>query len=74
MILDLAKLQVNNDKFTPTKNENTNFEIGENKVCVSAEFYTLLLIMKGKRVRFENYDYLMINGDNYPIILREKAT
>ena len=46
MILDLAKLQVNNDKFTPTKNESTNYEIGENKVCVSAEFFTLLLIMK----------------------------
>ena len=73
MILDLSKLQVDASKFTPTKNENTNYEKGENKVCVSAEMYTLLLIMKGKKVRFEGYDYLLINGDNYPIILREKV-
>ena len=73
MILDLMKLEVNNDKFTPTKNENTNYEKGENTTCVSAEMYTLLLIMKGKKVRFNGYDYLMINGDNYPIILREKV-
>ena len=71
MILDLAKLQVDSTKFKPTKNESTNFQIGENKVCISAEFYTLLLIMKGKKVRFENYDYLVINGDTYPIVLRE---
>ena len=70
---DLAKLQVDNSKFKPTKNESTNYEMGENKVCVSAEMYTLLLIMKGKKVRFNGYDYLMINGDRFPIILREKA-
>ena len=73
MILELSKLAVNNDKFTPTKNPDTNYEMGENKVCVSAEMYTLLLIMKGKKVRFDGYDYLMINGDSYPIILREKV-
>ncbi len=73
MILNLANLQADSTKFKPTKNESTNYEIGENKVCVSAEFYTLLLIMKGKKVRFEGYDYLMINGDSYPIVLREKV-
>ena len=47
--------------------------MGENKVCVSGELYTLLLIMKGKKVRLDGYDYFLINGDNYPIILREKV-
>ena len=73
MILDLEKLQVNNSKFTPTKNENTNYEIGENKVCVSAEMYTLLLVMRGNKVRFNNYDYLLILNGTFPVILREKA-
>ena len=64
-------LEADGTKFKPTKNESTNYEIGETKVCVSAELYTLLLIMKGKKVRFQGYDYLMINGDSFPIILRE---
>ena len=71
MILDISKIDVNNDFFTPTANPDTNYEKGQDKVCISAEFYTLLLIMKGKKVRFKGYDYLLINGDNYPIILRE---
>ena len=71
IILELSKLAVDNSKFKPTANPDTNFEMGENKVCISGEFYTLLLIMKGRKVRFEGYDYLLINGDSYPIILRE---
>ena len=73
MILNIGMLQADSTKFTPTKNESTNYEIGENKVCVSAELYTLLLIMKGKKVRFNGYDYLMINSDEFSIILREKV-
>ena len=71
MILELSKIQADGTKFKPTQNPDTNYEMGENKVCVSGEFYTLLLIMKGKKVRFDGYDYLLINGDSFPIILRE---
>ena len=71
LILDLNRIQADSTKFKPTQNPDTENEMGENKVCVSAEFYTLLLIMKNKTVRFEGYDYFMINGDTFPIILRK---
>ena len=72
MILEIAKLQADSSKFKPTQNPDTNFEMGENKVCISGELYTLLVIMKGKSVRLEGYDYFLIN-EEYPIILRKKV-
>jgi len=73
LILDLKKLAVDDSKFKPTQNPDTDYEMGENKVCVSGEMYTLLLIFKGEKIRFEGYDYFLINSDNYPIILRSKV-
>ena len=71
-IIDLSALAVNDALFMPTKNEQTNFERGE-KGCISAEFYTLLLMCKGKKLRFNGYDYLILVVENgYTLILREK--
>lgn len=71
MIIPINKLQVDATKFKPTQNENNNYEIGE-KNSISAELLTLLVKIKGDKLRIGNYDYFVINGDDYPIILRDK--
>ena len=70
MFIDISKIQVNNKCFTPTLNPETNYERGE-KGCISAEFYTLLLIMNGKKIKFNNYYYFAIINDGFVLILRE---
>lgn len=71
MFIDLSLIKVNNKCFIPTKNPNTSFERCE-KGGISAEFYTLLIIMNGKRIKHEDYYYFCIINDGFVMILREK--
>ena len=71
MFIDLSLIQVKNDLFVPTKNKNTSFERAESG-AISAEFYTLLLILNGKRIKYKNYYYFALINDGYALILREK--
>ena len=71
MFIDINKLQVDNAKFKPTKNVNTNNEIGETG-CISPEFLTILIHLKGGRILYQGYTYFSINSNDYVIVLREK--
>ena len=71
MLIDFNKVQVTDSKFKPTKNVNTNNEIGETG-CISPEFLTILIHLKGGRILFKGYTYFVINSNEYVIVLREK--
>ena len=71
MFIDIDKIQVDNSKFKPTANINTNNEIGQNG-CISPEFLTILIHLKGGRILYKGYSYFAINSGSYIIVLREK--
>ena len=71
MLIDINKIQVDDTRFKPTKNVNTNNELGE-AGCISPEFLTILIHLKGGRILFKGYSYFAINSNNYIIVLREK--
>lgn len=70
-IIDLSKIQVDNSKFTPTKNENNTNELGTIG-SISPELLIILLKTKDK-LRINGYNYWAFTNTGYPIILREKV-
>ena len=71
MFIDLSLIKVKNALFVPTKNKSTSFERAE-KDAISAEFYTLLIILNGRRIKYKNYYYFALINDGFVLILREK--
>ena len=71
MFIDIDKIQVDDKKFKPTKNVNTKNEMGETG-CISPEFLTILVHLKGGRILYKGYTYFAINSNDYVIVLREK--
>ena len=71
MFIYLYLIKVDNKLFIPTLNPETNYEKGD-LGSISAEFYALLIIMGGKKIKFKNYYYFAIVNDGFVIILREK--
>jgi len=70
-IINIDKIQVDNTKFTVTKNENNKNELGTTG-CISPELLIILLKTKDK-LRINGYNYWAFTNNSYPIILREKT-